>query len=212
MNRSVFLLVALLLGAIGRAGMSAPIVYSWTGTLERRNEANDPWGLGDVVTPFFISVAVLDDARDRRGDIGDEFDLTFAVFSGFDLTDPQFRIDGEPAVVREDNRIFFFDGDSTDFVDLKFRDVFFRGNSATIASVARIPGSTFTFDEDFESPPAFSTVNTKFESLTFEGPYRVAVAAGVSVTGSPVPEPSTFVLVLMAMLSAAGILRRNRSR
>ena len=118
MNRSIFLLVALLLGAMGRAGMSAPIVYSWTGTLERRNEANDPWGLGDVMTPFFISVAVKETARDRRGDDGDELDLPLAAFSGFDLTDAQFQIDGEPAIVREDNRILFFDSESTDFVEI----------------------------------------------------------------------------------------------
>ena len=213
MNRSVFLLVAVLLGAMGRAGSAQPIVYSWTGTLERRNEGDDPWGLGAVLTPFFMSVAVLDDATDGRGDIGDDLDLTLAAFSGFDLTDPQFRIDGEPAIVREGNQIFFFDGESTDFIDLTFHDVFFRGGSATIHSVARIPGSTFTFDENFESPPAFLTVKTTGPSLTaFEGPYLVAVATGVSVTGTPVPEPSTFVLVLVAMLSAAGILRRNRSR
>ena len=208
--------LAILIGSIFLAVTAQSALggfYSWTGTLERRNEANDPWGLGDVVTPFFMSVAVLDDARDGRGDIGDDLDLTLAAFSGFDLTDPQFRIDGEAAIVREDNRIFFFDGDSTDTIDLTFHDVFFRGGSATIRSVARIPGSTFTFDEDFESPPAFATVNTKFPSLTiFEGPYRVVVAAGVTATGTPVPEPSTFVLVLVAMLSAAGILRRNRSR
>ncbi len=212
MNRSIFLLVAVLLGAMGRAGSAQPIVYSWTGTLERRNEGDDPWGLGAVLTPFFMSVAVLDDATDGRGDIGDDLDLTLAAFSGFDLTDPQFQIDGEAAIVREDNRIFFFDGESTDTVDLKFRDVFFRGSSATISSVAYIPGSTFTFDENFESPPSFLTVKTTGPSLIFEGPYRVAVSAGVNVTGTPVPEPSTFVLVLVAMLIAAGILRRNRSR
>ena len=214
MNRSLLLIVAVLVGAMGRAGMSAPIVYSWTGTLERRNEANDPWGLGDVMTPFFISVAVKEEARDRRGDDGDEFDLTFAFFSGFDLTDPQFRIDGEPAIVREDNRILFFDSESTDFVEILMGDVFFRGRSVAILSKARIPGSTFTFDENFESPPTFSPVTTKFPSSAplGESPYRAAVDAGVTVTGALIPEPSTLSLALMALLGVTMKLRRNRNR
>ena len=87
MNRSLLLIVAVLLGAMGRAGISAPIVYSWTGTLERRNEADDPWGLGDVLTPFFISVAVKEGALDVAGD---DFDMNLAAFSGFDLRDAQF--------------------------------------------------------------------------------------------------------------------------
>ena len=214
MNRSVFLLVALLVGAIGNTGASAPIVYSWTGTLERRSEANDPWGLGDVATPFFMSVAVLDDARDGRGDDGDELDLILAAFSGFDLSDPQFRIDGEPAVVREDNRIFFFDGDVSDTIEIRFNDIFFNGRSAPILSKARVPGSTFLFDEDFESPPVFSAVKTIFPSSAplSASPYRATVDAGVTVTGILIPEPSTLSLALVALLSAAVKLWRNRNR
>ena len=217
MNCSTFLIVAVLVGAMGRAGIAAPIVYSWTGTLERRNEANDPWGLGDLATPFFISVAVKEEALDGRGDIGDELDLILAAFSGFDLSDPQFRIDGEPTIVGDDNRMFFFDGDVSDSVEILFENVFFRGHSAPILSEARVPGSTFTFDEDFESPPVFSTVKTIFPSSAPLGasPYRATVDAGIATTGSIVPEPSAFVLALLALLGAGGAGRtlwRSRIR
>ena len=210
MNRSVFLLVALLLGAMGRAGMSQPIVYSWTGTIQPFNAEVDPWGLGDIATPFFISVAVEQAAIDVAGN---NFDVNLAAFSGFDLMNAQFRIDGVSAIVGEGNSIIFDDFDSSDFVEIDFDTVHFNGRSAPILSKVRLPGSTFTFVEVFESPPAFSSVQAiSGVAPLSESPYWAIVEPGTVVTGSPVPEPATFGLALLALMAVASRLWRKRNR
>ena len=213
MNRSILLIVAVLLGAMGSAGSAQPIVYSWTGTIRPFNAEVDPWGLGDIATPFFISVAVKEDSLDGRGDIGDDLDVTLAAFSGFDLTDAQFRIDGVPAIVGEGNSIIFDDFDSSDFVEIDFDTVHFNGRSAPILSKVRLPGSTFTFVEVFESPPAFSSVQAiSGVAPLSESPYWAIVEPGAVVTGSPVPEPSSFGLALLALMAVVSRLWRKRNR
>lgn len=200
----------MLLAGTSQTAISQPIVYSWTGTIQPFNAEVDPWGLGDIATPFFISVAVEQAAIDVAGN---NFDVNLAAFSGFDLMNAQFRIDGVSAIVGEGNSIIFDDFDSSDFVEIDFDTVHFNGRSAPILSKVRLPGSTFTFVEVFESPPAFSPVQAiSGVAPLSESPYWAIVEPGTVVTGSPVPEPATFGLALLALMAVASRLWRKRNR
>ena len=195
----------LALDATTKTALSAPIAYTWTGTIEPLEANVDPWEIGATKKPFFISVTVDENADDFDTDLRD---------TRFNLSDAVLLIDGVPATVLNGRRMFFGDRDSRDLVSISLDEVEFNGVREQFFTGTGLPASTFTFATDFESPPLFSETKTITGggATSESSSYFTVVSLGTTVTVNVIPEPSTFILGLFAILGAGIICWRNRIR
>ena len=165
------------------------IKYSWRGVLEPKNPAVDPWEIGAAGRGFVIS-ATVDLAAP----------LMFEAF--FVLSDAELLIDGlEPAIFHA-GRIFFGDGESFDVIDILLDEVEVNGVTEFYFTGVRVPTSTFNFTPVPESPPVFPPAVISFGggAVSDGSSYATITDAGSIVTATLIPEPSTFILALVALL------------
>ncbi len=188
-----------------RPAMADLIRYEWSGTMTPLEANVDPWEIGATKKPFFISVTVDENADDFDTDLRD---------TRFNLSDAVLLIDGVPATVLNGRRMFFGDRDSRDLVSISLDEVEFNGVREQFFTGTGLPASTFTFATDFESPPLFSETKTITGggATSESSSYFTVVSLGTTVTVNVIPEPSTFILGLFAILGAGIICWRNRIR
>lgn len=204
MKRCIVLLIAILLAIPSQAALAELIVYSWEGTIEPLDPNIDPWKIG-AGKPFSVSAIVDEDAAD----IDPEVDGAF-----FDLTDASLSIDGVQATEFNDGTIWFQELGGSDSVGIRTDEIEFNGVFDGLFTFVALPKSTFTFTDIVEVPPIFppAMMLSRQGAETVRSSYRTFVDGGVIVTAAPIPEPSTFVLSLLAALVAGMTLRRGRIR
>ena len=192
--------VLLAANSISRAGT---IEYNWRGTIEPLDVNEDPWGIGAGL-PFTISGVLKTDALDLDDDIGD---------ARFDLFDAELLINGVASEPIDEGSISFRES-SSDRISITLQDVVFRGTRERFVVSARMPTSTFTFDEIAESPPVFlpATISTTGASVSGQSSYRTITFAGDLVTATLIPEPSTFALILLALVGPTIFFWRSCTR
>ena len=195
---------ATVLAVPGRPAMADLIKYKWSGTMTPLEANVDPWEIG-ASKPFFISVTVDDNSDDFDTDVRD---------ARFNLSDAVLLIDGVPATVLNGRRMFFGDRDSRDLVSISLDEVEFNGVREMFFTGTGLPASTFTFATDFESPPLFPETKTITGggATSESSSYFTVVSLGTTVTVNVIPEPSTFILGLFAILGAGIMCWRNRIR
>ncbi|MCH8048284.1 MAG: PEP-CTERM sorting domain-containing protein [Planctomycetes bacterium] len=180
--------------AIPSHAMGAPITYSWVGRIVPEKVEQDPWNLGSQGRPFFISATVDDMALD----VDPEVDGAF-----FESPEIVFLIDGEaPTSLGNEfgtGGIWFQDFASRDDITILLNDVRFNGvTEEGLITGVRLPVSTFNLTNIVEAPPRFSPTPT-ISGVVARGvgsSYVTITEGGVLV---PIPEPSTFVLALLAL-------------
>ncbi|MCH8921731.1 MAG: PEP-CTERM sorting domain-containing protein [Planctomycetes bacterium] len=191
MKRSIVLLVALLLGATGRAGMAGTITYSWEGRIVPDDVNQDPWDIGAAGKPFFVSVT-LDEVPMGPFATDSDPDVDSAQFEASNVA---FAIDGESATVFGNDfalgGIAFFDFASRDHISIGLSDVQFnRVIEERFLTSVRLPASTFTFTNEFELPPLFppTTTITSFGTEGLDSSYVTFTEAGFLVTATRISE------------------------
>lgn len=203
MRRSIILLFALVVIIIipVRVSLGGTIVYGWTGTISPREAGVDPWDIGPARRPFTILAIVEMDARDLGG-------------PAFVLSDATLLIEGLSQPSFESGRIDFDDDPNRDSISITLEEVEINGVSEDFVTSARLPTSTFTFTNVTEPPPLFPPTRTSSGGgqLSSSSSYRTEVPTGVTITSALVPEPSTFVLGLFALLGLRITFWRKRSR
>ena len=145
--------------------------------------------------PFFISATVDENAVD----VDPEVDGAF-----FESPEIVFMIDGEPPTSLGNNfgtgGIWFQEFASSDDISILLNDVQFNGViEERLSTFVVLPASMFTLTNIVEAPPLFSAMPTITRSTVLGSPYRTITDAGVTVTATPIPEPSTFALALLAL-------------
>lgn len=163
----------------------------------------DPWGIG-VSLRFVITGIVDETAADLDDDVGD---------ARVDLFDAELLIDGVAPESIGEGSISFRESSSDD-ISITLQDVIFRGTRERFFVSARMPTSTFTFDAIAESPPVFlpATILTTGASVSGQSSYRTITYAGDIVTATSIPEPSTFALILLALLGPTIFFWRSCTR
>ena len=160
MNRSMVVLVTLLLGAVGRAGVAGSIVYSWEGTIAPQYKDSDVWELGDAGKPFFLAISVDESAVDWDTAVDQtSFEPSNVVFliDGAPLTSLGIEFGADFAI----GGISLSESASRDKIGISLLEPEFNGWSVEFLSVnIRLPASTFTFTNDIEAPPLFSPTAT----------------------------------------------------
>ena len=194
-----------LIVCMAQPGMAGTIEYSFEGTILPRDAAIDPWEIGAAGKPFTISAIVDEEAVDIDPEVRGAF---------FSLTDAALVIDGTAATEFNDGTIWFREQNGRDSVNISSDDVRFNGFRDGFLTLAALPTSTFTFTNSAENPPIFAPEMTVLGSGagTVASSYVTAVESGVVVTATPVPEPSTFALTLLAALGVGTTFRRGRTR
>ena len=165
------------------------IKYSWRGVLKPNNPAVDPWEIGAAGRGFVIS-ATVDLAAP----------LMFEAF--FVLSDAELLIDGlEPAIFHA-GRLFLGDGEVYDGVNILLDEIEVNGVTELYFTEVRLPTSTFDFTILPETPVVFppTMINMGGGGISDGSSYRTITEAGTVVTATVIPEPSTFVLALVALL------------
>ena len=192
--------VLLAANSISRAGT---IEYNWRGTIEPLDVNEDPWGIGGGLV-FVITGVVDETAVDLDDDVGD---------ARFDLFDAQLLIDGVAPESIGEGSISFRESSSDD-VSITLQDVNFNGSRERFFVGVDLPTSTFTFDAIAESPPVFlpATISTTGASVSGQSSYRTITYAGDIVTATSIPEPSTFALILLALLGPTIFFWRSCTR
>ena len=166
------------------------IKYSWRGVLEPKNPAVDPWEIGAAGRGFVIS-ATVDLAAP----------LMFEAF--FVLSDAELLIDGlEPAIFHA-GRLFLGDGEVYDGVNILLDEIEVNGVTELYFTEVRLPTSTFDFTTLPETPPVFppTMITMGGGGVSGGSSYATITEAGSIVTATVIPEPSTFVITLVALLS-----------
>lgn len=150
---------------------------------------------------FTVSAVVDDQARDLGG-------------PAFVLSDASLLIEGVSQPSFSLGRIIFDDGANWDSTRIVLEEVGINGVSESFVTSARLPTSTFSFTNVTEPPPLFPPTMTSIGGglVNAASSYDTFVVAGVTVTATVVPEPSTFVLGLFALLGLRITFWRNRSR
>ena len=181
----------------------ALVEYSWKGTIEPLDVNEDPWGIGAGLV-FVITGVVDETALDLDDDVGD---------ARFDLFDAQLLIDGVAPESIGDGSISFRESSSDD-ISITLQDVIFRGTRERFFVSARLPTSTFAFEEIAESPPIFlpTTMSITGGTVSGQSSYRTITYAGDIVTATSIPEPSTFALILLALLGPTIFFWRSCTR
>lgn len=201
MNRLNITAVAICLAAtvfaIQGHAMGGTITYSWVGRIVPEKADEDPWEIG-AGKPFFISATVSDNSLDVDPEVdGAAFDASKVVFS----------IDGElPTSIGDDfsgiGGIGFRDFASRDDISIGLNNVQFNGvTEASFRTSVRLPVSTFNLTNVLEVPPVFPPTPTITDvgAVSVGSSYITFTDAGVLVTATRIPEPSTFMLALLAL-------------
>jgi hypothetical protein len=189
MKRWIIFVVTIFLAIIGRAAVAGTIEYSWTGTMEPRIAGVDPWEIGPAGRAFTILAVVEEDAVDLGG-------------PAFVLSDARLVIEGLPEPSFVFGRIDFDDGPTRDSVSIALEDVRINGVAEAFYTSVRLPASTFAFSGPVEPPPLFPPTDTSSQSgaLSDLSSYFTIVPTGVTVTSMPIPEPSTLLLAVLAII------------
>lgn len=193
MKRPLVFTVAICFVLIGQSVMSAPIVYSWEGTIEPRDPNVDPWNIG-AEKPYFVAISVDENAVDG----GAAIDV-----AGFDTLDVVFLIDGAPPTSfgRVPISFTFSELATRDTIDVFLDRIRFNGADDDLLLAVSLPTSTFNFANGVEAPPLFPPTLTSVGvgSRRGDSSYRTLTDAGVLVTATRIPEPSTLVLAMVAL-------------
>ena len=194
MRRSIILLFAFVVIIPVKASLAETIIYAWTGTIEPREEGVDPWDVGEQGRGFTVSIFLNDSKAPEVG---------FAFIPDQALLD----IDGVGSFSFNEGTIFdasinFRERNSWDEITIRFDEVQFDGVPELFVTATRLPTSTFTLTGAPELPPLFSpATSTRTGVVSDRSSYSIRVAAGAIVTATVIPEPSAFVLAVMALVS-----------
>ncbi|MCH8048171.1 MAG: PEP-CTERM sorting domain-containing protein [Planctomycetes bacterium] len=194
-----------LLTVVSSTSRGALIEYAWQGTIVPNDPAEDPWGIGSPSLRFTISGFADEGADDLLPD---------ESHARFDLSAAVLLIDGEMPVSFGRARVGFSESVGKDSIDISIDDVIFNGVAERFFTGAQLPTSTFTLTGDSETPPLFSPamILSTTGSVSGRSSYTTFVEGGAFVTSTLIPEPSTFILMLLGTLGA-GITRwRGRSK
>ena len=194
-----------LLTVASSVSRGALIEYAWQGTIVPNDPAEDPWGIGEPGLRFTISGFADQAAADLLPDF---------PHARFELSDVVLLIDGEEPGSLGRARVGFGEFGGRDEIDISIDDVFFNGVAERFFTTAKLPTSTFTLTGDSAMPPVFSPamINSTTGAGSSESSYITFVEGGAFVTATLIPEPSTFLLMLLGMLAAGMPLWRNRCR
>ena len=194
----------LLLALADSTSRADTIRYSWVGTLAPEDPAIDPWGIG-AGKPFTISGIVDEDAVDIDPEVRGAF---------FILTDAALVIDGVAASEFNDGTIWFREILGKDSIEIDSENVRFNGIRDGLFTVVSLPASTFSLTNIAEAPPVFAPamMDRLRGAGTVSSSYGTLVDGGTVVTATRIPEPTTFVLALLAALGAGITVRRGRIR
>ncbi len=195
---------AAVLAVPGRPAMAELIKYEWSGTMTPLEANVDPWNIG-AEKGFVISVLVNQDSLDLDASL---------VVARFDLLDAELLIDGVPQESFDRGVILIEDRDFGDSLSIILFDVEFNGVREGFFTGARLPSSTFTLTSMVEAPPVFSPAMmiSTGGGVSDDSSYATTRHAGTIVTGALIPEPSTFVLSLLAAIGVGFARWRNRIR
>ena len=194
-----------LLTVVSSVSRGALIEYAWQGSIVPNDPAEDPWGIGALGLRFTISGFVNQGADDLLPD---------AARASFELSDALLLIDGEMPVSFSGGRIGFSELQGRDSVSIRVDNVIFNGVAERFFSAAQLPTSTFTFAGNSETPPTFppAMILSTTGSGSGRSSYTTFVEGGAFVTATLIPEPSSFVLMLLGILGAGMTRWRSRSR
>ena len=194
-----------LLTVVSSTSRGALIEYAWQGSIVPNDPAEDPWGIGALGLRFTISGFVNQRADDLLPD---------APRARFELSDVALLIDGVESGSLGRARVGFSEFQRADEIDISIDDVFFNGVAERFFTTAKLPTSTFTLTGDSAMPPVFppASINSTTGSGGGGSSYSTFVEGGAIVRASLIPEPSTFMLMLLGLL-VAGVSRwRGRRR
>ena len=201
MNRlnitAVSICLVTMLFAIQGHALGGTITYSWTGRIVPEFVNLDPWAIGPG-KPFSISVTLSDNSEDVDPKVDG---------AAFDALKVVFLIDGElPTSIGDDffgiGGIGFHDFASRDDISIGLNNVQFNGvTEASFRTRVRLPVSTFNLTNVVEFPPLFPPTRTitRNSGTGVGSSYRTITEVGVLVTATRIPEPSTFLLALLAL-------------
>ena len=194
-----------LLTVVSSTSRGALIEYAWQGSIVPNDPAEDPWGIGALGLRFTISGFVNQGADDL---------LPEFPHARFELSEVVLLIDGEEPGSLGRARVGFFEFLRADEIDISIDDVFFNGVAEEFLTGAKLPTSTFTLTGDSATPPLFPPAMILSTTGAEAGgsSYGTFVEGGTFVRASLIPEPSTFLLMLLGMLGAGTSLWRNRCR
>ena len=194
-----------LLTVVSSVSRGALIEYAWQGSIVPIDPAEDPWGIGEPGLRYTISGFVDQGADDIDAEVGGAF---------FKLTDAELLIDGAAPSFYSGGSIWFRELATSDQILFSLKDVEFRGVQQEFFTGLDLPTSTFTFKGSLEAPPLFlpSMTNSPGGSESESSSYVTFTDVGISVTAKLIPEPSTIVLALFALLGVGVTRWRNRSR
>lgn len=200
----IILVGSTILAFTGQRAMALPVAYSWRGTMTPLEANVDPWDIGSV-KPFTITVLVNQDAVDLDASL---------VVARFDLLDAELLIDGVPQQSFDRGVILIEDRDFRDSLSIILFDVQFNGVRERFFAGASLPTATLTFARPFESPPFFSATETisRGGAESENSSYSTFSGLNTTVTATVIPEPSTFVLSLLAIIYVGIPFRRKRNR
>ena len=123
--------------------------------------------------------------------------------AGFDTSDVVFLIDGAPPTSfgRVPISFTFRELATRDNISVSLDRIRFDGADEDLLLTVRLPTSTFNFTNMIEAPPLFppTLTFTGGGSLSGDSSYGTFTDAGVLVTATRIPEPSTFTLALLAL-------------
>lgn len=207
MRRSIILLLALVVIIITpvQVSLAGTIIYGWTGTIVPLDANIDPWDIGLNGLPFTISGTVNDQTVDTQ-DLVDT--------ATFRLSRAELLINGMAPAFLGDGHVSFGDRNSGDRVTIDLDEVEFNGVGEPLVALVLLPNSTFAFTEVFESPPAFlsAVAISSASAISNDSSYRASVETGAVVTATIIPEPSSLVLALLAIVAVPVAFWRRRVR
>jgi hypothetical protein len=178
------------------------IQYSWSGTVFQRG-GDDPWLIGSQGKPFEISATVRTNAMDAFP--------PEAYIADFWTDDVQLTLDGQSLTYVGNGLIDFVDnaGGTDDLITISgiFTNL---GQSLAFGSGVSLPGSTFLFTQNLETPPTFSPTLSTGETGCCGGTYDAIVSAGSLVEALPEPNSATL-LVMCGIISGTASRIGKRS-
>jgi hypothetical protein len=187
-------------------GATAPsraseLTYSGSGFIYKSGTA-DPWNIGPNHVPITFSISIPSTASDIDTSVeGAEFQ---PIDSG------TFVIDGTPTLFKDvpsEEDVQFIDNNQNIADSFTARFVASRnGVDETFGITYYVSQSTFTFTQQFDSPPVYSNQTVTQTVIQGSTHYSVQIPSGSTVDVS-VPEPSS---LLAIGLIGCGLPRRRR--